>query len=178
MLKVTNTQESSQRPCIVKIDSYVPISFRSSSQPIAGARYIRLGDFKTQLLEMQFPADSLVLSGFTLVSGNGAARERLIGGGPSAVGLPIVSLPQGEAFSNTSGIPRLDIQSSVSVTSVEGQAEIRFGAAEAFNRSVQHGRVQFLLLEDILVGLRVLDLVERERHTLCEYIGRYPNPTD
>jgi hypothetical protein len=175
VLKVTDVQEASKALCIVKIDSYVPISFRSRRQPIAGARYIRLGNFKTQLLELQFPTESLVVSGFTLVSGGGAAHRGLRGDGPSAAGLPIVSLPQGEAFSNAGGIPRLDIQADVVLSCADERAEVRLGAAEAFNRAVRHGRVQFLLSDDVLVGLRVLDLTEEERRILRDYIAEHPN---
>jgi hypothetical protein len=174
MLRVTDVQEAYEALCIVNIDSYVPMSFRSRDQPIASARYIRLGDFKTQLLELQFPAESLTLSGFTLVSGQGAAHGGLRGDGPSAAGLPIVSLSQGEAFSNAGRIPRRDIQTSVSVSCADGHAEVRLGAAETFNRRVVHGRVQFLLSDDVLVGLRVIDLTEKERGILHDYIAKNP----
>lgn len=175
MLRVTDVQEASEALCVVKIDAYVPISFRSRSHPIAGARYIRLGNFKTQLLELQFPAESLALSGFTLVSGEGAAHQGLRGDGPLAAGLPIVSLPQGEAFSDAGRIPRLDIQTSVTVSCTDGHAEVGFGAAETFNRRVLHGRVQFLLSDDVLVGLRVLDLSEKEQRIIRDYISEHPN---
>jgi hypothetical protein len=178
MLRVTDVQEASEALCIVNIDSYVPISFRSHSQPVAGARYIRLGDFKTQLLELQFPAESLVLSGFTLVSGAGAAHGGLRGDGPSAAGLPIVSLQQGEAFSTAGKIPRLDIHTNVTVSCADGHAEVRLGAAETFNRRILHGRVQFLLSDDVLIGLRAVDLNEKEQRILHDYIAEHLSQAD
>jgi hypothetical protein len=175
MLRVTDVQGASEALCIVNIDSYVPISFRSRSQPFAGARYIRLGDFKTQLLELQFPAESLAVSGFTLVLGEGAAHGGLKGDGPSAAGLPIVSLPQGGAFSDAGMIPWLDIQTNVVVSCADGCAEVKLGAAGTFNRTIVHGRVQFLVSDDALVGLRVLDLSEKERRILSDYIAEHSN---
>jgi hypothetical protein len=172
MLKITNLAESSRMPCNVEINSYVPISFRSCSQLIAGARYIRLGNFKTQLLELQFPPESLVLSGFTLVSCDAVPQSALTGHGQSEIGLPIISLSDGENFSGTTGISRLDIQTEINMSCVDGQAEVGLGLAKTFNRTFVHGRVQFLLLDDFLVGLRVLDLTEDERQTLSEYIER------
>ena len=54
------------------------------------------------------------------------------------------------------------------------RAEVRLGVAEAFNHAIQHGRVQFLLSDDVLVGLRVLDLTEEERRILRDYIVERP----
>jgi hypothetical protein len=178
MLRITGVQEASEALCIVTIDSCVPISFRSHGQPIAGARYIHLGNSKTQLLELQFPAESLAVSGFTLVLGEGAAHGGLRGDGPSAAGLPIVSLPQGEAFSSTGRIPRLDIQTNVRMSCANRHAEVRLGAAETFDRTVAYGRVQFLVSNDVLVGLRVLDLTDNERRILSDYIAEHPNQDD
>jgi hypothetical protein len=174
MLRIKGVQEVCEALCIVDIDPYVPISFKSRSQPIAGARYIRLGDFKTTLLELQFPPESLAVSGFTLVSGEGAAQAGLEGDGPSAAGLPIVCLPQGEAFSNNARIPRLDIKTDVVLSCADGRADVKLGASETFNRTVTHGRVQFLILDDLLVGLRVLDLTESERRILRDYVAEHP----
>lgn len=67
MLRVVVLQEPSESPSILNIEHYVPISFRSRSRPIPGARLIRFGDFKAQLLELQFTVESLALRGFTLV---------------------------------------------------------------------------------------------------------------
>jgi hypothetical protein len=83
MVRITGVQNAPQRPSIVHIDPYVPISFRSDSRPLAGARYVRLGNFKTELLVLQFPAESLVLSGFTLVSCKVCLQGTLSGQGPS-----------------------------------------------------------------------------------------------
>jgi hypothetical protein len=134
-----------------------------------------LGDFKKQLLELQFPVDSLVLSGFTVVSAVADARGALTGVGPSKVGLPIVTLPQGEAFRGGGRVPRFDIQTNVAMSCADGQAEVRLGGAQTFNQRIVHGRVHFLLSNDFLVGLRVLDINEVERETLLDYMMHHPN---
>jgi hypothetical protein len=178
MLRVTAIEDVAKAKSIVNIDPYIPISFRSRSQPIGGARYIRLGDFKTQLLELQFPAESLTLSGFTVVSGQGSARGVLAGDGPSSSGLPVIRMPEGQVFSDASRIQRLDIGTNFTVSCADGQADIALGAAETFNRKVVYGRVQFLLSDDVLVGLRVVDLVDKERCTLLDYIAGHPSQGD
>jgi hypothetical protein len=169
MLRVAGIRADSEALCIVNIDSYVPISFSSRSQPIGGARYVRFGNFSTQLLEVQFPPESLLLSGFTLVCAEGAAAEGLFGNGSSIAGLPILALPAAQAFSHNA-VPRIDIQSRVAVSCIQDRAEIKLGAAKTFNRRITHGRVEFLLLDDVLVGLRVLDLADEEQHVLNGYI--------
>jgi hypothetical protein len=173
MLKVINVQEVPGAACIVDIDSYVPISFRSCHQLIAGARYVRLGNFKTQLLELQCPPESLTLSGFTLLLGEPSVEGFLTGKGPSTAGLPEISLDQGAIFAGR--IPRLDIPMNVAVACANGEAEIRLGRAAEFNRKIVFGRVEFLLSDDLLVGLRVLDLTEKETQILCDYLAQRRN---
>jgi hypothetical protein len=175
MVKVTDVEEVSQAVCIVNIDSYVPISFRSRTRPIAGARYIRLGDFNTQLFELQFPPESLTLNGFTLVSGEAAPEARLTGNGSSVLGLPIFSLSLGEAFDRVATIPRLDIQTNVALSCRDRQADVSLGGAKTFDRRIVYGRVQFLISDDVLVGLRVLDLTESEQQILRDYIAQRSN---
>jgi hypothetical protein len=176
MFRVRGVQEASRAPCIVKIDSYVPISFRSRHQPVAGARYIRLGNFETQLVELQFPSESLALSGFTLVLAEASAQGPITGDGPAAAGLPIISLLQGEAF-ESEVIPRLDIETNVTVFCANDQADVSLGTAETFNHSIVHGRVQFLLSDDVLAGLRIIDLTEREQQILRACIAERPAKT-
>jgi hypothetical protein len=171
MLRVAGVLKDPAALCIVEIDPYVPISFRTRA-PFGNVRYIRLGDFKSQLLELQFPRESLAVSGFTLVGGKCAVHGGLRGDGPSAAGLPVVSLAPGQAFSN-GRIPLLDIHTSLELSSTGGRAEIRFGGAEIFNRTVVHDRVQFLIMDDILVGLGVLHLTDEERRVLDDFVGEH-----
>jgi hypothetical protein len=72
-------------------------------------------------------------------------------------------------------IPWLDIQTNVVVSCADGCAEVKLGAAGTFNRTIVHGRVQFLVSDDALVGLRVLDLSEKERRILSDYIAEHSN---
>lgn len=172
MVKIAGLYDVSECPCIVDINSYVPISFRLHTNPIGGARNIQLGDKHGQLLELKFPASSLAVSGFTLVSAAGEAFSQapLKGDGPSEFGLPIIELPEGKRFSGA--MPRLIVPTKIGLRHIGTLAEMRLGSINSFNRVVVHGRVQFLLLDDLLVGLRVIELSEVESHILDEYILR------
>ncbi len=170
-LRVTGVEEASQAPCIVDIDYYVPVSCKSHCP--MGVRHVFLRNSDTQLFELKLPLDSLVLKGFVLVlvSGNAFSRGALRGDGPAIAGLPVISLPEGKEFSGW--LPRLDIQAEIGMTCTGRLVEVTLGAGETFNRRIVHGRVQFLLADDVLVGLRVLDLTEEEQHTLREYVARH-----
>lgn len=81
-------------------------------------------------------------------------------------------VPQGQSFARAGRMARLDILTEIGVSCSGAQADVRFGATETFNRKIAYGRVQFLLLEDI--GLRVIDLTEKEQHTLSASIAQHP----
>lgn len=154
---------------MVAIDWYIPISFRTMDNIIPGARYMRLGNSLTELLELQFPADSLVLSGFTLVLCGSIARHDIEGGGPMVTGLPVIRVPEARSFS-TATTPTIDILSQVALRVSDRHAEIHLNNERYFDNSIAHGRVQFLLMGTKMVGLRVIDISSDEKKTLASYI--------
>ena len=52
-------------PALILIDEYVPLRFRTYEQPL-GCSYLRIGDFKTDLLEFIVCPHTNVLRGLTL----------------------------------------------------------------------------------------------------------------
>jgi hypothetical protein len=112
-----------------------------------------------------------------LVLADRKAHRSLRGDAPAAIGLPIVGLPQGKAFSRSAS-PRLDVETNVTLYCYGGFAEIGIGNARAFNSRAEHGRVQFLISDGVLVGLRILDLTETEQSILCDYIAENPGRTE
>lgn len=172
MLAVVKVRSSAPVGGVVKITYYVPISFRLFNDPIPGVRYIRLTASDRQLLELQFPPDSLMLTGFTVVSAEFLELSPLIGDGLSQTGIPEFELPPGRQFSGYRSNPRLELPISVQLSFNGGDAEVRIGGAERFNRKIVYGRVQFLLFENILTGLRVTDLTDHEKVLLFEYVAR------
>jgi hypothetical protein len=170
--KIVGASEAQDVPCLVRISAHAPITFRSREAPLPGARYIRLGNFASQLLEFQFPRESLVLSGFTLVMADIWQPGHLLGEGPVEAGLPIFDLSETETFSVTARVPRLDIHTAVGLMLAYDRAEVRIGASESFNRTVAHGRVRFLLLGETLSGIQIINLTSEEIQSLGEYLTR------
>lgn len=166
MIRLT---EAAQTPCIVDVNYYVPLSFATHNRPLIGARYALLGNAKDQFIELQFPTDSLTLSGFTLLGCKTSSQQILSGQATSVVGLPEFILPEDVVFEGTKS-PQARLYAEVCLSCFNGVAEVSIGTSKVFNLIVIHDRVQILLLDDILVGLRVLNLTDEERQTLSDYI--------
>lgn len=115
----------------------------------------------------------MVCSGFTIVLANAPRHEPLVGGGLVLAGLPAFVLPPGCKFSDR-GMPGLDVYAEVGLSHSRGQAEISFGTGGAFNLCIAHGQVYFLLRDDILIGVRVLDLSDEDQRILDDYIFEHP----
>lgn len=168
MIEILQTQDSSLFPCLLEISEYSLISFQTEDRPIKGARYIRVGNFDTQLIEFQFGPDTLLLRGFTLLLGEGR-KTHFSGVDDSTAGLPVFSLPKNVHFS-VGTIPTLDVKSDVYLSYTNTSAEIALGDFNSFNRSLTHERVKFLFLDRMLVGLRILALTAKERGALVEFL--------
>src|ERR1041385_1030833 len=151
-LKITDIYESAVLRGSIKIVAYVPIRFRSGSEVVPGARHIQLGDFKTELLELQFPSSSLILSGLSLVLASTSMHKPFVGSWPSIVGLPIVSLSDDQVLSGN-GSQRLDIRTTVQLSCIDTRAEVSLGGAEVFDSKIVFERLQFFLFESSLVGI-------------------------
>src|SRR5436305_719815 len=94
MLVVTGTVEV-EAPCIVEVDPYVALSFKTYPEVLPGARYFRIGNFDTSLLEIGidpslFAIRSVCLVSFDKVLARDQTCEQL--GVQEVLGLPMVSL--------------------------------------------------------------------------------------
>ncbi len=172
MLKVVGTYDSTELPCVVEVDFYVPITFQTYPIVIGGARYIYLGVRPTHLLELKVPPASMLLRGFTVTSVDAAHSEPLSGCGPISSGLPILELAPGERFQGRETSQYVKLPIGFSVLLGDNYAEARFGNAKAFDRMLTHGSVQFLIHDNNLVGLRATQLSRTDMETLREYFAR------
>ncbi|AYD05278.1 hypothetical protein [Neorhizobium sp. NCHU2750] len=170
MLKVERIKEISDEQCVVIFDDQVPVSFRSRPSPVAGARHIRIGDFNTHLFDFQVPQDELVISGFTFLSG-GHLSSALNRGEEKAYGLPILRFDEGIEFPNKGRISKIDISSNIYVSITETRLEVYFGIHYGYEKSIQAGRVEFLVSKGYLIGVAVSNLSEREIGIIHDRFG-------
>jgi hypothetical protein len=173
MLKVVGTYDSTELPCVVEVDFYVPITFQTYLIVIGeGARYVHLGVRPAHLLELIVPPASMLLRGFTVTSVDATHTEPLSGSGPILSGLPILELTPGEKFQGRETSQYVKLPIGFSVLLGVNYAEARFGNAKVFDRILAHSSVQFLIHNNDLVGLRVTQLSQTDIETLREYFAR------
>jgi hypothetical protein len=159
VLKLAGIFPSNDLECIVEVDGYVPINFRTQTRPLGGARYLRYGNFVDSLLEISVPSNTHVVRRVTLV----AIKEQsdaLLSGPEDVVSpaLPILALPSDRSFDQRLQVQRLDFNSDLSLRISGTLAEIKIDGAEAFDRCIDHKGVQFPFLRSVLVGIRLGNL--------------------
>lgn len=170
MLTLAGLYESTDFPCTIQVDSYVPIRFRTQADPLGGARYIRLGNFENNLLEIIVPRDSMVVRGFTVTLAHSIGNRALSdsGCGESLYGLPILEFPSGTEFHGPEASRRLDLRIDFSLCVLEDSVEIQIGDEGEFELEVVHKNVQFLFLRNELKGIRLRGLTVSDIRILSE----------
>lgn len=158
MLKIVGFTSSSEYPCIVSVNDYVPITFRTQREPLGGARYIRLGNFENCLLELIVSANSMTLRGVTLTLVGQVERDLMTGVDTGPTGLPVLELPQGIEFTGPLASQRANVACNFSLATSGDVAEISIANNKLFDARVIHGNAWFLMKEGELVGIRFLGL--------------------
>ena len=67
MLRVTSTLQLGV-PCLVEVDPYLPLSFKTYPGVAPRALYYRIGNFHTSLLEIGIEPSSMVIRKVSLIS--------------------------------------------------------------------------------------------------------------
>jgi hypothetical protein len=170
MIKFSSVSQQKDLSPSLLIDEYIPLSFRSYSG-LLGARYLRVGNFQTSLLEFILDPISAMVRGVTLVMFDSFYMPN-----ESALllveeGLPIIDLEQSQV-SILAPNEHLEINHQFSVGLRDDIFEIDlFGIAKA-ERVVCCDRFEFLLNKDTILGLRMIDLNENEISMLKGYFPR------
>src|SRR5207247_4270466 len=66
-IEISGTQDIRNAPCLIEVDEFVPLRFRTYERPI-GAAYVRVGNYSTTLVELIVDPISKLLRGLTLTS--------------------------------------------------------------------------------------------------------------
>ena len=172
MLRVGDVIVPPKSPPGLVFDWYVPISYSADCSPKLGIKYIMVGNRGTETLLLKKPLTSMNFCECVLTGADLSQPRLLDGDGPRAPGIPVLELPAGAKFSG-GDVPRADVAERVFLRCQNRLAEIGLGEARAFDRRLAHGRVDFLLNGDRLVGMRINDLTPNEEDGLREYIERH-----
>lgn len=141
--------------CSVTVDDYIPLRWRSYEGTLGG-RLVRLGNFKTSLLEIIVEADSMTIRGCTLTLADRQHRPLPRVGQRVVEGLPIIAVA-GD-FVGQAGLERMDLHREFSVGWGEDFVELDFGELAKANQRVTCGAVEFLVAEGWLQGMRIAGL--------------------
>jgi hypothetical protein len=153
------------------IDEYVPISFRTYSG-LLGAKYLRLGNFKTSLLECLLDPHSYAIRGITLLSFDrihvpNMGVEKL----DENSGRLILDLQRSNLTELSLGADYAEVNCAFSVGLARDYLEVDlFGIATADSKVIC-GQVEFFLRDNALVGIRVTKLMSNEISILQEHIS-------
>lgn len=161
MITVLDSRDSSSFQSLVEVDDYLPLRFRTYSEPLGGVRYVRIGNGETRLLELILPSDSMEVRGCTVPLIDKRAYQLLTGPEQSSPGLPIIDLPNHE-FSGPPSAQRVDTHIDFVAAIERDTIEFQFGGVDSFDRSVGCGDVCFLIRENDLVGIRVKNRLPSE----------------
>lgn len=158
MLKIVGSANSADYSCLVDVNEYVPIAFRTQREPLGGARYIRLGNLTNCLLELIVSADLMTLRGVTVTLVSEVGHDLMSGSDTGLLGLPVLALPKDAEFTGPASSQRANIACNFSLATSEGVAEISINDNKKFDARIIHGNVWFLMKDEELVGIRFLGL--------------------
>ena len=151
------------------IDEHVPISFRSYSG-LLGAKYLRVGNFQTTLLECLLDPISYTIRGITLISFDKihvpCEPEITL----ESFGLPIVDVAKSD-LNVLVEARKAEVFCQVSVGIESNFLEIDFSEIKNANRKINCGRVQFFLKDEELSGVRFMNLAIGEISILQKHIA-------
>lgn len=164
MIIIASIDEIANLPIQFEIDEYVPISFRSYAG-LLGAKYLRIGNFETTLLEFLLDPHSYTIRGMTLLSFERKHFPNHVSEISETVGLPILDLEKSDLidFLETR---QMEIACDFSVALAHDYLEIDlFGIADTDN-VILYDRICFLLRGKSLVGIRFTNLNSKEKSIL------------
>lgn len=154
MITISGSCDATSFQSLVEVDDYLPLKFRTYSEPLGGVRYIRIGNGETRLLELIVPADSMVVRGCTVPLIDRKVDHLLTGPEQFSLGLPIIDLADYE-FSGPPSAQRLDAPIDFAAAVERDAVEFQFGGARSFDRAIRCGDVRFLVQQSDLVGIRI-----------------------
>lgn len=148
-LCVANIESEPNYPYILECDEYVPLRLRTYDRPI-GARYIRLGNYSTTLLELILHPDDLVVRGVTITCFDKISPWPEIQVERSECGLPILAA----RFDNHA---HLDIHKDFQVSVRHNVIMTWWGNAHAYD-VLTFSNADYLIEHGQLAGLRFRNL--------------------
>jgi hypothetical protein len=138
----------------VEIDGYLPLSFKSYEDKFE-CDYLRLGDFKTSLLELLLDPVSKTVRGVTLTFYKEVHHPRFSQDVPVVYGLPTL-LVSADWLKGTDDWRYFQVMTPLSVGFGRDFIEIDLGQDAL--KIIRYGSIEFYINGESLVGLRITGL--------------------
>jgi hypothetical protein len=163
-IEVTGNHNPIGAPCLIDVDEFVPLRFRTYHQPI-GAVYLRIGNYSTTLTELIVDPGSRILRGLTLTSFESFDAWPNLGSVASLKGLPILRVDWEKG-------PRIDVRRDFHVSLRANELLVSWGDMANPSASFVFGKVQFFISESELRGVRFFDLTAGQTSLLAYHARR------
>ncbi len=160
MIIISSVLDSDEIKTAVSFDKHVPFSLTTCDQ-LLGAKYLRLGDFEDNLLEIMLDPISFVVRGLTLVCFDKIHLPTSLSISSEETGLPILDLKE-SGLEGLHEVSRADMRTQFTIGIDPNFVELDlFGIANA-DAVARQDRVEFYSRKKALVGMRLTNLTTKE----------------
>lgn len=155
-LRVSGHESPLDASCLIEVDDYVPLRFRTYDYPL-GASYLQLGDGKKSLVELLVDPTRGHLRGITVTAFPALSAWPQFSSEDGPHGLPVFATPPLVS-------KRAEVRSNISVAVSDNNSNILlyWAPLENCRTSTFEGRVHFLEKDGLLAGVHFGQLSSKE----------------
>lgn len=166
----TGVQKLPDAPCVIEVDEYVPLRFRTYDKPL-GSVYLNLGNRSTSLADLMVDPISRVLRGVTLTSFEKFAAWPKIGTTNPVEGLPALTGPWNVPERDLPMLEYKSVNMSVdfSVSLRGNELVIFWGDLASLSGSSVFEKLQCYISGSELRGVRFFNLDHRDAELLTSH---------
>jgi hypothetical protein len=154
--------------CTVEVDEYVPLSVKTYSEVLPGAKYYRIGNFGTSLLEIGIDPASLLIRAVCVVLfdkiGHANDLRCVVAQSSEEIGLPVVS-----ASCLKDGYTDEKIEFRVGLDGNSFVIDWREGKTP--NRSIRYQNLEFFVSDEEICAIAIRNLSDAQVRTLEEHLS-------
>jgi len=160
MIVFSSTFNSDDVQVRLEFDEYIPFSV-TTRKGLLGAKYLRLGDFERNLLEIMLDPISFAVRGLTLVCFDSLhipAVKRVL---PEQVGLPVLDLHDSQ-LSELLDRPWAELKANFTLGISNDFAELDLYGIAGSDNVIRSERLEFYCRDKVLLGIRLSHLKSNE----------------
>jgi hypothetical protein len=162
VFRVSRFEQPQDASCIVEVDEYIPLRFRTYERPL-GVSYLRLQGPPGALVELLIDPNIGSLRGVTVTSLTRFSLSSEVHVTQASVGLPVFSLAwNGRRMA-------ADVACDFRVAVREASVQVHWGDVGKCEAAVFRDRVRFLTADESLVGIEFSGLSPADIETFRKF---------